>query len=286
MRDCRSAALVVHRWHRRRWHRGIDSDRSKPCPSGRDRVRRPSPPCARRRAHPRSRAAVAQSLRRRNQRRGGTARPPRLRARVWRSIRLRRRVGSVAAHRSLRNGYRAGAVHLHARRRASGLVCAGDNAAVPPWPIARSDPSASAAGGASGCIDFGQRRTGRPLAAAGRLRVRQLADDRARSFGRSARTRARDDGGAFRSRRGECAQPDAVFIGGGAAIALDAAVRALRPGGWLVVNAVTTETEALLLHRRTTLGGELRRIAISRVEGLGGRETWRPALPVTQWVWV
>ena len=81
------------------------------------------------------------------------------------------------------------------------------------------------------------------------------------------------------------AQPDAVFIGGGAAIALDAAVRALRPGGRLVVNAVTTETEALLLHRRTTLGGELRRIAISRVEALGGRETWRPALPVTQWVW-
>ena len=50
------------------------------------------------------------------------------------------------------------------------------------------------------------------------------------------------------------AQPDAVFIGGGATIVLDAAVRALRAGGRLVVNAVTAETEALLLQRQATLG--------------------------------
>jgi precorrin-6B C5,15-methyltransferase / cobalt-precorrin-6B C5,C15-methyltransferase len=82
------------------------------------------------------------------------------------------------------------------------------------------------------------------------------------------------------------AQPDAIFIGGGARSVLDAAVCALRPGGRLVVNAVTIETEALLMARRATLGGELSRIAITRVESIGGREGWRPALPVTQWVWV
>jgi precorrin-6Y C5,15-methyltransferase (decarboxylating) len=67
---------------------------------------------------------------------------------------------------------------------------------------------------------------------------------------------------------------------------LDPAVRALRPGGRLVVNAVTIETEALLMARRPALGGELTRVAITRVESIGGREGWRPALPVTQWVWM
>jgi precorrin-6Y C5,15-methyltransferase (decarboxylating) len=82
------------------------------------------------------------------------------------------------------------------------------------------------------------------------------------------------------------ARPDAVFVGGGATVVLDTAVRALRAGGRLVVNAVTLETEALLLQRRATLGGELTRIAIARLEPMGGRQGWRPALPITQWVWI
>ena len=56
---------------------------------------------------------------------------------------------------------------------------------------------------------------------------------------------------ADRRRRGaggvhRLADADAVFVGGGAsdAGALDAAARALRAGGRLVVNAVTLETEA------------------------------------------
>jgi precorrin-6Y C5,15-methyltransferase (decarboxylating) len=81
-------------------------------------------------------------------------------------------------------------------------------------------------------------------------------------------------------------RPDAVFIGGGATIVLDAAVRALRAGGRLVVNAVTAETEALILQRQATLGGELTRIAIARLEPVGRRRGWRPALPITQWVWI
>ena len=77
-----------------------------------------------------------------------------------------------------------------------------------------------------------------------------------------------------------------MFIGGGATVVLDAAVRALRAGGRLVVNAVTVETEALLLQRQATLGGELNRIAIARLEPMGRRQGWRPALPVTQWIWI
>jgi precorrin-6Y C5,15-methyltransferase (decarboxylating) len=80
-------------------------------------------------------------------------------------------------------------------------------------------------------------------------------------------------------------QPDAVFIGGGAAGVLDAAVAALRAGGRLVVNAVTVETEALLMVRHATHGGELTRVAIARVEPMGRMQAWRPALPVTQWIW-
>jgi precorrin-6B C5,15-methyltransferase / cobalt-precorrin-6B C5,C15-methyltransferase len=84
------------------------------------------------------------------------------------------------------------------------------------------------------------------------------------------------------------APPDAAFIGGGATDAgvLDSVLAALRNGGRLVVNAVTLETEALLIGRHTAFGGELIRIAVSRAGALGGKIAWRPALPVTQWSWV
>jgi precorrin-6Y C5,15-methyltransferase (decarboxylating) len=81
------------------------------------------------------------------------------------------------------------------------------------------------------------------------------------------------------------ARPQAIFVGGGASNAtlLDAAYDALPPGGRLVVNAVTLETEAELSHRCKAQGGELLRIEISRGKTLGSFQTWRPALPVTQW---
>ncbi len=81
-------------------------------------------------------------------------------------------------------------------------------------------------------------------------------------------------------------KPDAIFIGGGANHALDAVRSMLRIGGRLVVNAVTLETEALLLARHAALGGELARLAITRAGALGGKAGWRPAIPVTQWTWV
>jgi precorrin-6Y C5,15-methyltransferase (decarboxylating) len=79
--------------------------------------------------------------------------------------------------------------------------------------------------------------------------------------------------------------PDAIFLGGGAGDALDAALLALKPGGRCVANAVTLETEALLLARRAALGGEMIRLAVSRAEPVGGLTGWRAAMPVTQWIW-
>ena len=83
-------------------------------------------------------------------------------------------------------------------------------------------------------------------------------------------------------------QPDAIFIGGGASDPglLDAAVASLRGGGRLVVNAVTLETESVLIARHAALGGTLTRIGIARADAVGGKTCWRPALPVTQWVWI
>ena len=81
--------------------------------------------------------------------------------------------------------------------------------------------------------------------------------------------------------------PDAVFIGGGASDAgvFDAATSVLRAGGRLVVNAVTLETEVLLIARHAALGGEMIRIAISRAGAIGEKTGWRSAIPVTQWAW-
>ncbi|MFE9461610.1 precorrin-6y C5,15-methyltransferase (decarboxylating) subunit CbiE [Streptomyces californicus] len=79
--------------------------------------------------------------------------------------------------------------------------------------------------------------------------------------------------------------PDAVFIGGGltAPGLLDACWEALRPGGRLVANTVTLESEALLAGRHTAYGGELVRLAVAHAVPVGGFTGWRQAMPVTQW---
>lgn len=81
--------------------------------------------------------------------------------------------------------------------------------------------------------------------------------------------------------------PHAIFIGGGGSDpgVLDAAIVALRPGGRLVANAVTLELEALLLTHHARLGGSLTRIEIARADAIGSMTGWRPAMPITQWVW-
>ena len=80
--------------------------------------------------------------------------------------------------------------------------------------------------------------------------------------------------------------PDAIFIGGGAEDGVaEAAIEALKPRGRLVANAVTLETETLLAGLHARFGGELTRIALSRAAPVGGMTGWRPAMPVTQWIW-
>ena len=81
-------------------------------------------------------------------------------------------------------------------------------------------------------------------------------------------------------------EPDAIFIGGGltAPGVLDLCWSALKPGGHLVANAVTTESEALLLAWQARHGGMLTRLAVSRLKPVGGFHSWQPLMPVTQLV--
>ena len=80
--------------------------------------------------------------------------------------------------------------------------------------------------------------------------------------------------------------PEVIFVGGGVSQPglLDACWDKLRPGGRLVTNAVTVESEAVLAQWYARHGGELRRFQHSRGEPVGGFTGWRPAMPVTQWV--
>jgi precorrin-6Y C5,15-methyltransferase (decarboxylating) len=79
--------------------------------------------------------------------------------------------------------------------------------------------------------------------------------------------------------------PDAVFVGGGGTVPglLDAVWEGLRPGGRLVVNAVTLETQSEVMARQGVLGGELIQVQVSRAEAVGGFRGWRAAMPVVQW---
>lgn len=80
------------------------------------------------------------------------------------------------------------------------------------------------------------------------------------------------------------AAPDAVFIGGGLSReTFDAAWVALRPLGRMVCNAVTLESEALLLALHKEFGGQLVKLSVNRAEPVGGLTGWRPLMPVTQW---
>ncbi len=79
--------------------------------------------------------------------------------------------------------------------------------------------------------------------------------------------------------------PHAVFIGGGISdpAVFDACWQALRPGGRLVANVVTLEGEARLAALFAEYGGAMRRIGIERLDAVGSKHGWRPAMAVTQW---
>jgi precorrin-6B C5,15-methyltransferase / cobalt-precorrin-6B C5,C15-methyltransferase len=79
-------------------------------------------------------------------------------------------------------------------------------------------------------------------------------------------------------------RPDAVFVGGGATDPLLAALWQVMPAGTrLVMNAVTIETEALVLDWSARHGGSLLKIELSEPTAIGRKRAWRAALPILQW---
>jgi len=78
-------------------------------------------------------------------------------------------------------------------------------------------------------------------------------------------------------------RPDAIFIGGGVTRegVLEHCWQQLKPGGRLVANAVTLQSELALVQWREQHGGELTRLHIAQAQPLGEFDTWRQALPIT-----
>ena len=78
-----------------------------------------------------------------------------------------------------------------------------------------------------------------------------------------------------------------MFIGGGLSDpgVFDAAWAALKPGGRLVANAVSLQSEARLIEFFQRHGGELVRLEVAKAgkAGSGGVFVWRPAAPIVQW---
>jgi precorrin-6B C5,15-methyltransferase / cobalt-precorrin-6B C5,C15-methyltransferase len=64
---------------------------------------------------------------------------------------------------------------------------------------------------------------------------------------------------------------------------VDACWAALRPGGRLVVHAVTLESQAVAARWHGEHGGELTRVQVEHASPLGSFTVWRPALAVVQW---
>lgn len=81
--------------------------------------------------------------------------------------------------------------------------------------------------------------------------------------------------------------PDAIFIGGGGSDdgVAHKAIESLKSGGRMVANAVTLEMEAALFSLHAKFGGDLVRLSVSRASPIGSMTGWRPAMPVTQWIW-
>lgn len=81
-------------------------------------------------------------------------------------------------------------------------------------------------------------------------------------------------------------RPDAIFLGGGVTApgVFETCWDRLRPGGRMVVNAVTAESETLVLRWHGLHGGTLRKFQVYRGGPLGGFTAWRPQLPVAQWI--
>ncbi len=81
------------------------------------------------------------------------------------------------------------------------------------------------------------------------------------------------------------ARPDVIFVGGGVSYSklLQTCWRALLSGGRLVANAVSAEGEGELLRCMGRWDGEMTRIAVSHMDGMGDLHAWRAMRAVTQY---
>ena len=64
---------------------------------------------------------------------------------------------------------------------------------------------------------------------------------------------------------------------------IDKAFAALGPGGRIVANAITLDTETAVLAAQRKFGGTLTRLSVERLDAVGGKQAFRPAMTVTQW---
>ncbi|NLH81971.1 MAG: precorrin-6y C5,15-methyltransferase (decarboxylating) subunit CbiE [Phyllobacteriaceae bacterium] len=81
--------------------------------------------------------------------------------------------------------------------------------------------------------------------------------------------------------------PNAIFLGGGGSDTdlVRLCMDRLAPGGRLVVNAVTIETQAEVIGHFRAHGGDLVQISVARAAPIGRFHGFRPAMPIVQWTW-
>ena len=85
-------------------------------------------------------------------------------------------------------------------------------------------------------------------------------------------------------------KPNAIFIGGGLSVdngiaIIEKSINSLLHNGRLVINAVTIETEILLINNYRKYGGDLTRIAVSKIKKVGSSNAWDDYMPVVQWAY-
>jgi precorrin-6Y C5,15-methyltransferase (decarboxylating) len=79
-------------------------------------------------------------------------------------------------------------------------------------------------------------------------------------------------------------RPDCVFVGGGLSRdLLDWLEAGLPAGTRLVANAVTLESETVLMQAQARRGGDLLRIDLARAGPLGPGRGWKGSYPIVQW---
>lgn len=74
-----------------------------------------------------------------------------------------------------------------------------------------------------------------------------------------------------------------MFVGGGLSENMLDQLCIRASGARLVANAVTLETEALLIGAHARLGGDLTRITLSDATPIGPKRGWKTPYPIVQW---